>query len=1375
MLSINGASATEVFYQWEPASVCYGQPAVPGCIIVSSNLPMGDSYTWTLVTGSPSASPPSNPAAIATVGNNIEITNGLTGVRIVTAAANTTPFNQSPIQGVKLISGTWTGAGTSPNLFYTERVAVAGACGGLPFTVPAYTATGYSTTVIVSGPLKTVVQTNHTFNRPKVTCNSMTVNPAGPGHFTGLYTVWAGIQTVGIDEDTDMQQQHYIPTFAQVPATTERHRGANSYSQQFGVGGVPSFNGDPRCGYNPMGTITNATNATPVVITLSATNIAVNAHHVEIQGIGSIVADGLYYLKLLSSNTYGLYSDLSLTMPVASLGTYGGGGTVKPAYLGYAAGNNDFDAQMDLTYNTNRISNSFCNSVYRGGGNSTDAYANMPSNYVTNSKSGGFYSFMYNAAGSPTSDFIGVYQGQVGVMVGVGYSRSQPGIYTSNADFITGTTSGGITVYTSWQPVGVIPVPIAFHQNYGIFVDTNANLPNQALGLEPIGNVQNILTGINLTRLATYDLIFPDPPGGFAPLYMNPTAYNTLIGLVQNGTSNCGSVNCYYTKLKNGDGSTFGTSLLNMWQANSTAGVQVALNSMLGGGTNSFATFSQSLAGGDNHWGDTYGFYQFGLDVTSPATPLLNAITLNSNSTTAQINQAKSMFALGGNVLWDPYFWNDATGEGHGNGNQNSQYAQYQAQMISSIPSQPFLSQFLPTGISNVQASFAFAWENTGAVLGTTWYQSTFTEPTGENYLSLTRTGNLDFSSQTWQQYAKWSISTLTPPEPRFGGTTGVGGFGIPMRKNYSNGDGNTATRESIGSCIMANGLNTINPSLSANLEFAWMSTFSPTIITGDPQFLSTFNVCDPTITPVTPTLGSVNVPGYHSSERFNFGTANETALWFINGGFYNLDSGHRHADDGQVSIYALSAPLAIDFNPNLFNPEVPGRFMHDSNVFDSELGSFVWSNDTPTLNLVGGLYNSPTNIEFENFTASTHSVATFTLPSDGTVWTREVRLMNYDSAYPIIYVNDSYSGASASLGKTVSWNLMAAGNVSTPAGTITPTVRLSAGCLAVAGQLPSNGTVNNLVAGLQNFNFKGVPWVSHPTRGIDFDVWLNPTGATEQFLIGNWGHGCENGRELGEYSAVNIQAVSALSSPTISFGIGLNPFHSGQQVKISNTGGGGIPSGLGAANTYYVVNATANDLQLSTSFGGSAITFTGGSLPLQIFALMNESQHILRIHDTASNISTIIGPYNKGAAPSRTVTTQSCGTQIVQGSETICFNDSAATYTNGTNNILTAYDTSTQSSFGMTLTGGSQEVNRDTATHIKWTVSGAGTSTRAFTPPAGTWTSSPPLTPVAGVFNYAFTGGLQNAPVQFDFNQGGGDTGNGGTALGLNSGMKIQ
>ena len=95
-----GPLGTEVAYQW--VSSCSDATAVNGCIAVRSNLPANAGYTWVLQSGIAPTASPANPVQMNIVGNNIELTNGLTGVRIITQAANGSPWNLAPIQGIWL-------------------------------------------------------------------------------------------------------------------------------------------------------------------------------------------------------------------------------------------------------------------------------------------------------------------------------------------------------------------------------------------------------------------------------------------------------------------------------------------------------------------------------------------------------------------------------------------------------------------------------------------------------------------------------------------------------------------------------------------------------------------------------------------------------------------------------------------------------------------------------------------------------------------------------------------------------------------------------------------------------------------------------------------------------------------------------------------------------------------------------------------------------------------------------------------------------------------------------------------------------------------------------------------------------------------------
>ncbi|HEX4135638.1 MAG TPA: LamG domain-containing protein, partial [Bryobacteraceae bacterium] len=194
-----GPAGVEVPYQW--VSSCSDATAVKGCIAIRNNLPPNSNYTWTLQSGIPPVATPVNPVQLKQVGNNLEITNGLTGVRIVTAGANPSPFSLAPIQGIQLTDGSWTGAGASPNRLYAQSAGYSGNAGE-PLNTPISSAKSYTVSVVDQGPLKTVVTVNYTFNRPQYLIPGVVViNNAGTGHYTMTVTLYANSKSVLFDED----------------------------------------------------------------------------------------------------------------------------------------------------------------------------------------------------------------------------------------------------------------------------------------------------------------------------------------------------------------------------------------------------------------------------------------------------------------------------------------------------------------------------------------------------------------------------------------------------------------------------------------------------------------------------------------------------------------------------------------------------------------------------------------------------------------------------------------------------------------------------------------------------------------------------------------------------------------------------------------------------------------------------------------------------------------------------------------------------------------------------------------------------------------------------------------------------------------------
>jgi hypothetical protein len=1227
-----GPDGRETSWQW--VSSCADPTALKGCILVRGDLPAHAASTWTLQTGIAPQPSIRTPVRISESGGIYEITNGLTGIRIVTQAGNPAPWNRAPIQGILLPGGIWTGVGATPNMLYSESQDYSGNL-GVALRTPMYTATGYNVSVVDSGPLKVVLKASYTFRRPRYAYGTTVVNSSGPGHYTLTVTIYAGTRSALIDEDSDMQFSYYLPLYAQLQPDQAQFRGHDS------VAGDGLQN--PACGYDPPGSVRDASVSSPIVIAAAIPAGLSNGQRVLVAGVqGNSAANGLWFAKTsgLPQGEFALYFDPEMTKPSAGSGKYTGSGIVKPAFRGVINGHRN-DAYLDLTFSSDRPASYRC---------SPGSYRKLMSHYAPAAQSAPYYLMLYRSTAGKSGPVVGIYTGRPSQLLYSALGPSMPGLYTSDKHWISGTQDAGIQVDTLLRAANASTSRIV-HRNWAIWTSTQADLL-RVDAHQPISAEQSALANINLSHLYTYQLVYPDPPGGWKWMYLTPHGAAELIAAVRNGTAVCGSVDCYASILYNSEGSQWGRTLLGMWKAGNSSGVQTALDTATG-----LAKFlCETLANGDNRFSTFIGYYELGLR-SSPETAVLNAILMDRNTTPEQSKLAKAALALFGSVFWDNDWFpiDNDTGEGSGLTNQYQQYLQYRAQAVAAAPSHPYLAAKLPMALDYVTNDFRESFSPTGAAAASTHYQSAFFEPLILNYESLGGRGSVSMADPKWAAYANWELSIQTPPEPRFGN----------LRKGYSNGDGNTEA--DVRTAMLATALYPVNPALASNLMWAWQQSNGARQVTSDAQFVTTIATIDPTVPAVPPHLSSTNIPGYHSVERYNFGTPFETVLWFINGGYYSL-GGHRHADDGQVTIYAHSAPLAIDWNANLYSPGTPGRYMHDSVVFDDEL-QHPWSSDNPGLDEARALLRNPTGTEFAAFGNSTTSTAVFTA-GDGTLWTRVVRLMDFNRSYPVIYVADSFSGPGAEKGKTLTWNLMANGPVDTPAGSITPVPRFSKSCQSPAGALPSNGALNRLAAGLNRFNFTGAAWPRHATRGIDWDLYTFSEASTQQFLIGNWGHGCQSSREAAEFQSSN-----------------------------------GSP-----------------------------------------FA---EIQDILRVHDTGP-FTTLILPYRKTETPVRTVTRQACGIQIVQGGETSCFNDSGSTWTNGSADILTAWDDSTRSAFGITASGGPQEivVKPD---QIVWTLGGIRSGARVLTLPQG-WTPDRAVTRNGSAWSQVYAGGAQATPLTIVF-----------------------
>jgi hypothetical protein len=125
-------------------------------------------------------------------------------------------------------------------------------------------------------------------------------------------------------------------------------------------------------------------------------------------------------------------------------------------------------------------------------------------------------------------------------------------------------------------------------------------------------------------------------------------------------------------------------------------------------------------------------------------------------------------------------------------------------------------------------------------------------------------------------------------------------------------------------------------------------------------------------------------------------------------------------------------------------------------------------------------------------------------------VWTRSLWSIHPNENYPIIAIQDRFAGPDAQTSKIFSFNLMATGDVDTPAGTSSPPLR----SFQRNNELPSTGNLFKLHPGIQRLGFTG-QWL------IDWDLYAI-SSAEQEAQVGNWAHGWHPSREQAEFAQAN-------------------------------------------------------------------------------------------------------------------------------------------------------------------------------------------------------------------------------------------------------------
>ena len=646
----------------------------------------------------------------------------------------------------------------------------------------------------------------------------------------------------------------------------------------------------------------------------------------------------------------------------------------------------------------------------------------------------GWYWQLYNTKAAPDANLLGIFAGPASRAIGAAHNGA--GIFTA-----PGPVAGiAFETHRRAPDARVFPrVRVA----WGIFIGAKGADLGDPYKVQNIARQMNLHGGIDLNKVYRYQTTFADPPAGYQPLFMTRAAVDAVIARVRSDTD-------YYHRLYNDEPTA--RPLLDMWRDPSGA----KRSELIAGIAATAHDLLDALVNGDGIYDFRFHYWHGGLEMTRAA------VWINAVLPDPCAKAAASLFA---NVLWDSDFVPMFDGHGLNLGTANMPVQQNQYRDIYALLT-PNLSSHDRQGVAlraldNLQQTV----NESGAAMGSTHYIGASMGPLLTTLQQLQTAGLADAfrDEPRLVRFAEFYLNLLTPPEPRFGG----------YRKLVSIGDGSTESSELYGQ--LATGFAAADPALSARLMAAWWH--SGAMHSGFHG--STILKIDENLPVSNPHLTDATFPGWYTVLRNAWGTRNETAVWLVDGDFYR---DHAHEDNGTVVIYALGAPLSIDWG-SMYSPQSPGAFMHSLAVPESAL-PFAWDTDSTPLQQIGFRWQHAAVQAFDSFPNSACVRATYeTKGTTSSGWTRSVYSIHPDESNPIIAIRDDFEGPEAA--HVVTLNLMAAPSPPRP---LAP----SPAHLAFTGQ-----------------------WL------IDSDLYTF-TEAPAQTVIRGWSHNWHPNREQNEFAKAN-------------------------------------------------------------------------------------------------------------------------------------------------------------------------------------------------------------------------------------------------------------
>jgi hypothetical protein len=357
-----------------------------------------------------------------------------------------------------------------------------------------------------------------------------------------------------------------------------------------------------------------------------------------------------------------------------------------------------------------------------------------------------------------------------------------------------------------------------------------------------------------------------------------------------------------------------------------------------------------------------------------------------------------------------------------------------------------------------------------------------YTEPTLESLilllLQLKQQGiNLFETEPRLAAFARFYLNLLTPPSVRFAGN----------RKLTSFGDGSEESAALFG--LLATGFRSSKAGvneLSDDLDRAYRNGPMRSLPKAGIMTL-VYDYSKPEANRPYTSLKNISVPGYLSHFRSQVNTPLETAIWLLNGNYYY---DHRGDDDGELSMYALRAPLSLS-RSSFYDPYANAATTRSMVIPYKDFTG--WSSSQQPISYGNQFKRTWNQSELTRYTGFNYTgYASATMGKKDT-WQRELIFFQSSEQYPLIIIRDILNNREPHI-----WSMpfFSEGNIQLPGRTMVNTA--PPGNCVIKNQLPDAALVNGktewpLQSGWNRFSFTGQEWRNYdPQKNVNgIDWWL--------------------------------------------------------------------------------------------------------------------------------------------------------------------------------------------------------------------------------------------------------------------------------------------